>query len=223
MKKSIFTIVLLACGLAFFTQLSAQTKTGLAVGYVHTHWDMPVSVPSEEGEWSTAGGLYLSLPIEHSFSKNLAFQGEIAWAQKGASVKLDMYVDGIYVKAKGTTLVDYLEIPAMLKFSTGSGKTRLYGFAGGYLAYGLKANITTTATATYQDQKETFTDAQELDFEELGFSRTDFGLLTGAGVRFGKIFVEARYTHGMADMDTSEGPEAVIHNRGLVFSLGYFF
>lgn len=90
MKNSLFTIVLLTCGLAFYEPLSAQTKFGLSAGYVLSHWNMPNSNSSpEEGKWGTTGGWQFSVPVEHSISKTVALQGGLTWIEKGASVTID--------------------------------------------------------------------------------------------------------------------------------------
>lgn len=137
---------------------------------------------------------------------------------------IDYYEDDAFLHIKGVSLINYIEIPALVKFSSGTGNTRLYGFAGGYVAFALKGKLKSTATVTYDDgQTETIFATEDLDFKEMGFNRTDIGVQAGVGVQFQKVFLEARYSHGVADLDNSDGTDAVIHNRGLVFSLGYFF
>lgn len=110
-----------------------------------------------------------------------------------------------------------------MKFSTGSESASVYGFAGGYVAFGLFATLETTVTVSSEGNSESTSETQELDFEEFGLNRNDAGLLAGAGIRFGGLFFETRYTLGLSDLDTHQGSEAVMYNKGMVLSMGYFF
>ena len=223
-KVNLFAILSICLILTYdlFAQ-SQRLKGGLAIGGVNSHWEFPSSATSPDEDWTNAWGWHLAVPIEYSFNDHLALQGEITWSQKGTTLNMDWWEDDIFIMTKSKTLLNYVDLPLMLKVSTKPGKVQAFAYGGGYYGVALNAKMDINVTATWNGISESASESQDLDLEEIGASKRDAGWLLGGGLRFGQAYLEARYMHGVHDIDTNEGPEAVIYNRYTVFTLGFFY
>lgn len=161
----------------------------------------------EEGRTQTSdtrpgfiGGLFIIWPAGRTF----ALQTEVLFSQKGAKF------EGPNFSAR--TTINYVETPVLLRVSSAkSGGMSFHVFAGPSFAFWVSGET----TSTVQGQQGT----DEIDND---FKRFDLGLTVGAGVEFGRLVVDGRYTLGLLDVD-KQIDEATIRNRGFAFMTGVRF
>jgi len=128
-------------------------------------------------------------------------QPEVLYASKGAALDLQ----GIDSKL----VLDYLEIPVLARWRLGQ---RLYVAAGPAVAWRLKAASRTKFSGA--------TEEMDLGDSVKGY---DVGVVGAVAVRFGKVVVDGRYTHGLTDIDSDTSDEVSIRNRAITISAGIGF
>ena len=128
-------------------------------------------------------------------------QPEVLYTSKGAALDLQ----GIDSKL----VLDYLEIPVLARWRLGQ---RFYVAAGPAVAWRLKATSRTKFSGATEET-------------DLGDSVKvyDVGVVGAVGVRFGKVLVDGRYTHGLTDIDSDTSDEVTVRNRAITISAGIGF
>lgn len=158
-------------------------------------------------------GVFASVPL----GAGLSVQPEVVYSQRGARSAAYDYHDipadgdappiGVYLGEKSRH--DYLEVPVLLKLdpSPAGDLVRPVFFAGPSLGFLLGAR-----------------EVHDTDYEEY-LNSTDFGVVFGAGVEFGRLSFDARYDLGLTaiarDYDGSFGHVAGdIENRAFTVTAG---
>jgi len=146
------------------------------------------------------GGLFVVWPADRRF----ALQAEALFTQKGAKF------EGPNFSAR--TTINYVEAPVLLRISSAkSNGMSLHGFAGPSFGFWVSG-----------ETKSTVQGQQGIDEIDNDFKRFDLGLVLGAGVEFGRLVVDGRYTWGLLDID-KQIDEATIRNRSFAFMTGVRF
>jgi len=143
-----------------------------------------------------AGGFVL-WPVRDTFG----LQVEGLFTQKGAKIE----DDGI----EGSIKLDFFEVPVLARFSVPSStRTSFHLFAGPSFGFRLRA----------RSEAESEGESEDLDISDdvAGF---DLGLVVGAGVEFGRIIVDGRYTHGLTNLNTSPDDQDDVKIKSRVFSI----
>lgn len=149
-----------------------------------------------------------------AFPAGFSVQPELLFVRKGA--KYEFTEDGTAFEEK--VKLDYLEVPVLLRYDLArpGGGIAPYFFAGPSVGIEVACNLSAEAEGT--------------DFEEacdeipgFGTESIDVGATGGAGVGFpagpGTLFVEARYTFGLTNIDTRD--ESETKNRSGAVLVGY--
>lgn len=141
-----------------------------------------------------------------------ALQPEVLYIQKGASQEAD--VQGTTLT--GTTKLDYIEIPVLVKFQLP---------VGGVFSPNLIAGPTLGFNVTAEAELEGGGQSETEDVSD-SVSTTDFGLALGAGADFGLVVgtlsVDLRYGFSLASIDDTEEDQSV-RNRGFMITAGFAF
>jgi Outer membrane protein beta-barrel domain len=147
------------------------------------------------------GGVWVRTP-PHS---RLSFQVEGLFAEKG--VKFESGGFGAEVALR------YIEVPLLARAGFGASASAVRGFLVGGAAPAFKVSARGKATADGQEQTRDIDDA---------ISAGDLGLVGGGGLEFGRVLVEARYTHGLLHINTDDnGDEDRIKNRVFSVMVGF--
>lgn len=143
----------------------------------------------------------------------------------GLSVGLEMFPgsplafgSGLYFVNKGgkntanstNIALNYLELPLVLRYNGGWGRTLFQPYIGGYVAGGVGGRTRDTAART-----------SWASFDGSTYGRFDGGLKFGLGVKFGIIRAEAGYDLGLANIGFDSYDE--VHNRTFYLSVGLSF
>lgn len=153
----------------------------------------------------TAGivaGAFVTVPVLGWFT----LQPEVLYSAKGAD-----FDNGVRSELR----LDYLEVPILLRVPLGAaGGARLYAVAGPSFGYRLRARSRTTFSGA----------TEEIDIAD-DIEQLDLGLAAGAGIALRALAVEARYTHGLSDIDTDKDDRGgvAVRNRAFAVTLGLRF
>ncbi|NNE43220.1 MAG: PorT family protein [Gemmatimonadetes bacterium] len=179
--------------------LHAGIKGG--VNFTNQSSDVSASELADSRQGMAIGG-WVQVPV----SPFLSIQPEAFFAMKGDGLELN--------NVKSTVQMDYVEIPVLVKFgfSPPAAPAKPSVYAGPSLGINLAAKAVT----------EGGTSEGELDVKALTKS-TDFGLVFGAGLEFGSVGLDVRYTRGLTNVNASESGESVKNNvLSVLGSLRFF-
>ncbi len=213
------------------TGLVAQISLGIRGGLNLSKWSLNdearyqfeiVGADRQENAGALLGGVL----VEIRLSDNLAIQPEVNYIQKGSKsifAEADPDITELYV----VTMLDYVEVPLLLKVGTGFGAGRFDVLVGPGLGYALsgmrKAKVTVAG--------RTVTSQEDVDFEQEEIRRTDVSAQVGASLGLGlgstaRLFVDGRYLIGLSNLPKDEqsgGERATIRNRGIALTAGVLF
>lgn len=175
-------------------QVSYGARAGVNVANVSFEADE--DVPSS-GRTGLLAGFFVTIPLRGW----LAVQPEAIYAVKGASLDIAGFTSD-YV-------VDYLEVPVLARLRL---PRSVYVVAGPSMAFRLRARN----RIAFGGSTEEF----DLDEEVESF---DLGIVGGVGLAAGRWVVDARYTHGLSDIDTDTTDAVRIRNRVVSLSAGIRF
>jgi len=177
--------------------LAKEKKAGLKIGMNRAtfHGDDVKEMEQVFGEkMESKWGLCVGGFIRFNISKAFAIQPEVLYTMKGAKIGATV----LDITSKWEFNLSYLEVPVLVKFmipTPGGVKPNLY--AGPALAIKLSSKIKHEVPGW---------PVEEEDLE--GMKDTDFGIIVGAGVDFGKLMVDVRYVLGLTTL-SDEGDEDV--------------
>lgn len=194
-------------GLLLFVGSSSAFAQGLTTG---VRGGVNLSTTATSGE---EGGLrpdWQLRPVVGAFATWRAtswidLQPEVLYAMKGAK--------GEEFDITSKLLLDYLEIPVLARISRGLSRAGSWYVAGGP-AFGYLLRARTRADFGGATEEIDVSD----EVEEF-----DFGVVVGGGIEFRRMIVDARYTHGLADIDKDTSDEVKISNRAVSLTVGVKF
>ena len=189
----------------FFTQSAAAQERSLGVkagvNFATQRNTGGDDGPGLQSRVGLVGGVFLTLPLFSS----LELQPEGLFSSKGTRVDLD----GV----KASLVADYVEVPALVRFSRrGTGTFNYYVAGGPSVAFLLRAKSRTEfAGAT-----------EEIDITD-EVNGVDFGVAMGGGVEIGSIVIDGRYTLGLQDIDKDKSDAIKTTNRAISLTVGFKF
>ena len=166
-------------------------------------------------------GITKGFTITESFS----LESGLLFSSKG--YKIDTYYpvptySGEYLPIYESAILNYIDMPISLKFTTSIKKIQIFGILGPYIAIGLSGKVS---------RKEYNIDGQgglvydgTIDYTgKIGkdgqWKRFDYGMQAGVGVIIQKIAFRINYSYGLANIAQYE--DTTNKNRILGLSLGY--
>lgn len=220
----LFTITF--CLLVASFSVSAQTSVGVRGG-------ISLSIINLDNayfdEISNLPGIDISVPLEIKLSPLFALQPEFNYIQKGVKFKYaEMENDGVdkyEYEEEASASLNYLALPVFGKLFLDAGSVKFFLAAGPYAAYALNGNAKYTETLKVNGKiEDSYSENANINFnDDDGVKRFDFGLGFGTGASLGlgngKIFLDARYSLGLASINIDETEKA--YNRSYSFALGY--
>jgi opacity protein-like surface antigen len=204
--KFSFVLLLMMCASFAFSQLGIRGGVNLANIAI-------AGVGSEELDLTTrlcyGAGFFYELEINDKFS----IQPEVNIMQHGTKFEFDFFENVAFFDQ----VINYVQTPVMAKMTFGDkSSTSFFAQAGPYIGYGLNGSI----RVCIDDE----CDSEELNWDEVGLNRLDFGLQLGAGVNLSRnVFLDVRYILGMANLAKEVDEGESLKNTGINISLGYKF
>jgi hypothetical protein len=167
------------------------------------------------------------------FTDNFGIQTEVLYSAKGTGFKDDIEINEQTVTIDGGVIINYIEIPLFLRFSTrlpsrGPLFYRVPGFTynfyiGGY--YGLNTRSKFSGTVSGTIVGPSLNDEFENDIKD-SLQKDDYGLVTGIGFEHGlttKFLFDIRYIYGLNDIGNDPMTNLSIHNSVIAISIGVVF
>jgi len=149
--------------------------------------------------------------IRFAPERRVSFQIEGLFSEKG--VTLNLAEPGL--NGSIDLRVRYAEIPALARVDFGAPGATTRAFVVGGAAPAFKLSARVNASVAGQN------DSRDVGDE---ISSADVGLVGGFGVEFGRMLVEARYTHGLLHINTDDnGDEDRNKNRVFSVTAGFRF
>jgi hypothetical protein len=159
-------------------------KGGVATATLRDNFELTTNIVGFKGARRFAGGIFFGVGL----AAGLSLQPEVLYQQRRADVEVVGIVDpeaGSWIEAT------YIEVPLLLKWQTGG--TGPAVFAGPSMAFRMNAKSVDKLGDTIDE-----TDLKEIT------NGTDFGVVMGAGINFGKFGLEARYTASLKSFNKDE-------------------
>lgn len=174
-------------------QITYGAKVGVNVANVS--FDADEDVPTS-GRTGLLAGVFVTIPLGW-----LTVQPEAIYTVKGASLDLDGFTSDY--------IVDYVEVPVLARVRL---PRNTYVVAGPAMAFRLRARSRTAFGGS--------TEEFDLDKDIESF---DLGVVGGVGLDVGRWVVDARYTHGLRDIDADTSDDVRARHRVVSLSAGIRF
>jgi len=215
--------------LLFVTMVSAVAFSQLSIGLQGTGSVTDASIKTaadlnykKKMKAMPGGGIVLQCGV----NKHFAIRSGVNYAQQGVNITTTLD-DASKMQVKLESKLHYVQVPLNFLYTVPLSRIQFYAGGGGYINYGVDGNITATLTHTMPDGHQTSTVEKSDAFKTeedggSGFKKTDWGVGALAGVRFGKVFVNAGYQLSLSDIDGGQ-ENGEYKNRSLQITIGYFF
>ena len=237
MQRTVLTLVFFIC----VTQLMGQAfylgpRLGINMTAL-THYAETIDYDTAQN--SQYIGVHTGLVANFAFTENLSIQSEFLYTKKGH--KLSLNQDTVDFSREGSFkyILNYIEVPVLLKASFGPSEVQFYLNAGPYWGHWLggKSKYKLSVVETDKDPVD-FKVNSDIDFEKDWpegsiANRTDFGIIFGGGFAYesgpGKILIDFRYSSSLRDLSTWEDLNAKpedhkeLRNRVFGISFAYIF
>jgi hypothetical protein len=178
-------------------------------------------------------GLTGGLVFEINPVKYFGVRAEAIFSQKGYSYNINTQLDTADIVTDISVNINYIEVPVLLKLNFGPA----YIAAGPYFGYAMSGKEIAEVTVDGQKlAEELYTNygqvpsndvfkSGEFNGDNVQFTRTDFGINAGFGVKFLKFFVEGRYGIGLSNIEDYQNmpPEDFKKNYTISLSAGVLF
>jgi hypothetical protein len=189
MKRIILSILCIVAITVVNAQLSFGGKAGLNLATI---------TGDDVEDLKMKPGLYVGLQVQVPITESFYFQPELVYSMQGAK-----YDDG---EDDGKLKMDYLNIPLLAKYQTGSG---FFVETGPQIGFLLSA-------------KEKFDD-EDIDIKEY-FKKTDFSWAIGLGYKMANGFgINGRYNFGLSKIGEEVDGEDPGKAHNSVIQLGVFY
>lgn len=201
MRKLLLLIACVTIVSASYGQISAGLKTGLNLS---TFGGYPGTAKYKPG---LHFGVYMNIALNEKWS----LQPEVLINTVGSKTE-EKHPDYSF---EGTSKLSYLSVPLSLQYSVGNFNIHV----GPQLSFLLSAKEEYTISST--DSGVTLTESFEDDTKEY-LKSVDLGLNFGAGFRFGKLGINARYSLGLSNIsDEAEEDDYKLSNNSIQLSVLY--
>lgn len=222
--KSFF---LTAAFAALFMISQSQAQVAIKAGVNFASISESASIEQYESlENKSVFGFQAGISYDLGLSDLFTLQPELLFIQKGGK---SSYVFNQDNKVETRLYYNYVEVPvlAKLKFINESGKGA-YVLGGPFIGLAVSGKSVTETTLL----GTTRTDEDDFKFENDDPSerqrRTDWGVSFGGGVKFGNIFLDARYNLGLnnlldGDANNANDTKPFRRTRGIGLVMGYEF
>jgi hypothetical protein len=199
-KKAVSLVALLV---AFATPAAAQQGTvfGAKVGinFANLNFDPDEGVDTSN-KTGVAAGVFMGIPVNSRFS----FQPEVLFSMQGAELKDEEFGEEATIK------LDYINVPLLANINLATGPNSFSFLVGPQIGFRTSAKI--KGGGEEEDLKD--------DTES-----TDFGVVFGVAATMRNFVIDARYTHGLRNINSADEADDVqdVKNRVFTISIGLLF
>ena len=174
----------------------AQVSIGLRAGLSVSDWRVTGNDDLRKRYSENSLGLATAVPLEIRFTEHFALQPELAYTQKGVTMKSSYYAQ----VSRSTLRSHYLELQTLAKFTLGAGHVRFHLLAGPSVGRGMLIVFRTKP----EDGNPVAYDATDFGPGDNDFRMLQISMVGGAGVTFGtgpaRLFFDFRYAYGLSPL-----------------------
>lgn len=223
MKKQV--IIFCALSLCLLTNSSfAQTSYGIHAGATFNRISQTEVIdaltPDIDYLIGFRGAFFAEVPI----TNGLSFQPELAFSQKGFSIRqeadAELFGIALPVGVRVNSRFDYLETPLLLKGRFGNEKVQGFVMAGPALGYAVNGNLRTRSTGFLEIQLLN----TSIDLDAINYERFEVSGVFGAGlsvdVGFGYLNLDARFQQGFTELYDIPLVAERVKNQGFALNAG---
>ncbi len=220
--KYFLLLILSSCSLLLSAQTTIGAKAGVNLGTFSNNGDS-----SEiNADLKRILGLQIGGLAEITINENIAIQTEFLFIQKGFRVSsIDTFTQSqvpVIYKSKTKFVVNYLEVPILLKYKFGDPEeVRMFATVGPTFSYAAGAFNVARVTALGNTDRM----RQPAELDDLLYNRFEVSASLGVGfsvpVDPGELFFEARAQFGLTNLNERGGRDKANYNRGFGFTMGY--
>ncbi|MBD3220555.1 outer membrane beta-barrel protein [bacterium] len=212
-RNRVFCIVAVVLMLMASTTLAGPLGKTIKAGISYAQ----VTNDGDAGDSDHTLGLAAGVALSYDLVPGLSLQPEVLYVQQGGKYDVNV-VDGGMVVGSGelTWDLDYIQVPVLAKIQlpvVGSLLPTI--IAGPAFAFNV--------TSDYTVEGDGAEDSGEIE----DLKSTDLSLIFGLAMKVGAgpagVMVEARYNHGLTDLNDAEGGTAKINNRSFQVLAGFSF
>lgn len=223
MYKQVFGF--LALGLSLLTTSSfAQTTYGVRSGATFSNISQTDVIDAVTPDIDYLAGFTGAFFAEIPIVKGLSFQPELAYSQKGFSLRQDANAElfGIElpIGVRANSRFDYLETPLLLKGIFGKEKVKGFIMAGPALGYASGGNLKTFSTGFLEIELLN----TSIDLDAINYQRFEVSGIVGAGLSiaagFGNIMLDARFQQGFTELYDIPLVAERVRNQGFAVNVG---
>ncbi|MGB9906659.1 MAG: porin family protein [Candidatus Saccharicenans sp.] len=208
-RKKIILILVTVLGLFLVEVPGAEANINLRPGF-KLGGGLSSNFGADTFDQSWQPSFMAGVLVELSLTSRLGAGLELNFVRRGSLYRLES--DGLVYRER--YLLDYLEVPLLVKFNFLRGrKPELYIYGGPALALNLRARLKVTL-----DDLEEAVAVDNLQGPDL-LAQAGAGAALALGP--GCLLLELRYSHGLKTIATE--PEADIRNKSLVVLAGFRF
>ena len=160
------------------------------------------------------GGVFANFGINDMFS----VQPELLYSMKGNKIEGSSTNNGVTTTVKGTQDLNYIDVPVMIKVSTGDNNSGLFFEAGPQVGFLINAKVENERTVT--SGGNTVSSKASGD-NKSAFNTVDFGYAAGLGYQAESgPLVGLRYNGGLTDLYKNNSGTAY-HNDAFQLYVGF--
>jgi hypothetical protein len=200
-SAGIVLALVLVCGGTAFAQQPAAFGVKAGVNFANLNFEGEDADVNFDRRTGLVAGLFVVVPSNSPF----ALQAEALYSQKGAQIEEGGFTSKVRLNV--------LEVPVLARFSTpASSGASFHVFGGPSLGFKLSAE----AVDSFEGEEET----TDLDDDVKSF---DLGLVLGAGVEFGRLVIDGRYSWGLTDINNDDSEDVKVKTRTFSIMAGFRF
>ena len=197
MKKAIITVALLvAVASPALAQQGAGFGAKVGINFANLNFDPDDDEFDPKVRTALTAGVLAKVPVAPRF----AFQPEVLFSAQGSKAGDDEF--------DVTIKLNYINVPLLANIALSGGDNPVS------LLVGPQIGFRTSAKIEGEGEEEDLKDDTE---------STDFGIVAGIAVQVRKFVIDARYTHGLRNINKDDSDDEKVKNRVFTVSFGVMF
>ncbi len=223
-KKLNLTALVLMFTVAVYAQVSVGLKTGVNLADTRINGLFDKNLPEQNMYPGFTAGIIAEFPMLNGF----AFRPELNFTQKGfitdiSVADFDLLGIDIPIGARAKTRFNYVDVPLLIKYSTGTELAKVYFIAGPTVGYTLNAHVRPVTNFLININLPRVNIPLDNDIYQRWEIAATLGLGGELKVGQGKIFGDARYNLGITNMLQDPIIDFRAKNQGIAITAGYAY
>lgn len=210
--RFVYLLLLVALAVAVTTnEASAQrrVRAGLVLGLASS----TVSTPDGDTEVDRRTGVAIGATIDVPLATNLDLVTGVHYVQKGAAFS----EPGVNFEVEFE--LDYLQIPALLRYNFSAQGVRPFLEGGGAFSFRMSCDFSASGGGfSVSAPCDEFEDPDTGEPTGDPVTSTDFSAIVGGGLDFGRALVGLRYDHGLSNLNNLDDSDTIKNRSFMIYT-----